>query len=53
MTEPIPHLAYVGDADIGEDSNISAATVFVNYDGQDKHRTVDGQDVRIEATPCW
>ena len=43
----VPHLSYVGDADIGEDSNIGAATVFVNYDGQDKHRTVVGRDVRI------
>ena len=37
----IPHLSYVGDAEIGERSNIGAATVFVNYDGVDKHRTVD------------
>lgn len=43
----VPHLSYVGDADIGAGSNIGAATVFVNYDGQDKHRTVVGRDVRI------
>ena len=43
----VPHLSYVGDAEIGEGSNIGAATVFVNYDGQDKHRTVVGRDVRI------
>ena len=43
----VPHLSYVGDAQIGEGSNIGAATVFVNYDGQDKHRTVVGRDVRI------
>jgi bifunctional UDP-N-acetylglucosamine pyrophosphorylase/glucosamine-1-phosphate N-acetyltransferase len=43
----IPHLSYVGDAEIGERSNIGAATVFVNYDGVDKHRTVIGDDVRI------
>jgi bifunctional UDP-N-acetylglucosamine pyrophosphorylase/glucosamine-1-phosphate N-acetyltransferase len=43
----VPHLSYVGDATIGERSNIGAATVFVNYDGQDKHRTVVGDDVRI------
>jgi bifunctional UDP-N-acetylglucosamine pyrophosphorylase/glucosamine-1-phosphate N-acetyltransferase len=43
----VPHLSYVGDATIGERSNIGAATVFVNYDGQDKHRTAVGDDVRI------
>ncbi len=43
----VPHLSYVGDAQIGEGANIGAATVFVNYDGQDKHRTVVGRDVRI------
>lgn len=43
----VPHLSYVGDADIGEGSNIGAATVFVNYDGVAKHRTVVGEHVRI------
>jgi bifunctional UDP-N-acetylglucosamine pyrophosphorylase/glucosamine-1-phosphate N-acetyltransferase len=43
----IPHLSYVGDAEIGEGSNIGAATVFVNYDGVAKHRTVVGKHVRI------
>jgi bifunctional UDP-N-acetylglucosamine pyrophosphorylase/glucosamine-1-phosphate N-acetyltransferase len=43
----IPHLSYVGDAQIGERSNIGAATVFVNYDGVEKHLTVIGDDVRI------
>ncbi len=43
----VPHLSYVGDAEIGEGTNIGAATVFVNYDGQEKHRTVVGRDVRI------
>lgn len=43
----VPHLSYVGDATIGEGTNIGAATVFVNYDGQEKHRTVVGRDVRI------
>jgi bifunctional UDP-N-acetylglucosamine pyrophosphorylase/glucosamine-1-phosphate N-acetyltransferase len=43
----VPHLSYVGDAEIGEGSNIGAATVFVNYDGVDKHRTVIGDHVRI------
>ena len=43
----VPHLSYVGDATIGTGSNIGAATVFVNYDGRDKHRTSVGDDVRI------
>jgi bifunctional UDP-N-acetylglucosamine pyrophosphorylase/glucosamine-1-phosphate N-acetyltransferase len=43
----VPHLSYVGDATIGQRSNIGAATVFVNYDGQAKHRTTVGDDVRI------
>ncbi len=43
----VPHLSYVGDADIGEGSNIGAATVFVNYDGVAKHRTTVGDHVRI------
>ena len=43
----IPHLTYVGDADIGDETNIGAATVFVNYDGVAKHRTVVGKHARI------
>ncbi|HVM26521.1 MAG TPA: bifunctional UDP-N-acetylglucosamine diphosphorylase/glucosamine-1-phosphate N-acetyltransferase GlmU [Mycobacteriales bacterium] len=43
----VPHLSYVGDATIGVGSNIGAATVFVNYDGRDKHRTTVGDDVRV------
>jgi len=43
----VPHLSYVGDAAIGEGTNIGAATVFVNYDGVNKHRTVIGDAVRI------
>jgi bifunctional UDP-N-acetylglucosamine pyrophosphorylase / glucosamine-1-phosphate N-acetyltransferase len=43
----IPHLSYVGDATIGEHSNIGAASVFVNYDGVTKRRTVVGSHVRM------
>ena len=43
----VPHLTYVGDADIGAGSNIGAATVFVNYDGVAKHHTAVGDHVRI------
>jgi bifunctional UDP-N-acetylglucosamine pyrophosphorylase / glucosamine-1-phosphate N-acetyltransferase len=38
----VPHLTYVGDATIGESANIGAGTVFVNYDGVDKHQTTVG-----------
>jgi bifunctional UDP-N-acetylglucosamine pyrophosphorylase/glucosamine-1-phosphate N-acetyltransferase len=43
----VPHLSYVGDATIGVGTNIGAATVFVNYDGVDKHHTEIGDHVRI------
>jgi bifunctional UDP-N-acetylglucosamine pyrophosphorylase / glucosamine-1-phosphate N-acetyltransferase len=42
----VPHLTYVGDADIGEHSNIGASSVFVNYDGTSKQRTTVGSHVR-------
>jgi len=41
----VPHLTYVGDADIGEHSNIGAATIFANYDGVAKHHTTIGPHV--------
>ena len=43
----VPHLSYVGDAEIGEGSNIGAGTIFANYDGVNKHRTVVGKHVRV------
>jgi bifunctional UDP-N-acetylglucosamine pyrophosphorylase/glucosamine-1-phosphate N-acetyltransferase len=43
----VPHLSYVGDATIGERTNVGASTVTVNYDGYEKHKTVIGDDVRI------
>ncbi|TFV62338.1 bifunctional UDP-N-acetylglucosamine diphosphorylase/glucosamine-1-phosphate N-acetyltransferase GlmU [Geodermatophilus sp. DF01-2] len=43
----VPHLSYVGDATIGRGANIGAATVFVNYDGVEKHHTTVGDHVRI------
>ena len=42
----VPHLTYVGDADIGDHSNIGASSVFVNYDGETKSRTTVGSHVR-------
>jgi hypothetical protein len=47
----VPHLSYVGDADIGEHSNIGAATVFANYDGAAKHHTTVGDHVRVGSVP--
>jgi bifunctional UDP-N-acetylglucosamine pyrophosphorylase/glucosamine-1-phosphate N-acetyltransferase len=43
----VPHLSYVGDATIGIETNIGAATIFVNYDGVQKHKTVVGDHVKI------
>lgn len=43
----VPHLSYVGDASIGAHTNIGAATVFLNYDGVAKHRSVVGDHVKI------
>ncbi|MEV3870884.1 bifunctional UDP-N-acetylglucosamine diphosphorylase/glucosamine-1-phosphate N-acetyltransferase GlmU [Streptomyces sp. NPDC049906] len=45
----VPHLSYVGDATIGDFTNIGAASVFVNYDGQDKHHTTVGSHCRTGA----
>jgi bifunctional UDP-N-acetylglucosamine pyrophosphorylase/glucosamine-1-phosphate N-acetyltransferase len=45
----VPHLTYVGDATIGKGVNIGAATVFVNYDGVAKHRSVIGDHARTGA----
>jgi bifunctional UDP-N-acetylglucosamine pyrophosphorylase / glucosamine-1-phosphate N-acetyltransferase len=42
----IPHLSYIGDADIGERSNLGAGTITANYDGRAKHRTTIGSGVR-------
>jgi bifunctional UDP-N-acetylglucosamine pyrophosphorylase / glucosamine-1-phosphate N-acetyltransferase len=42
----VPHLSYVGDATIGDHSNIGAASVFVNYDGVTKRRTTVGSHAR-------
>ena len=41
------HLAYIGDAEIGERVNVGAGTIICNYDGANKHKTVIGDDVFI------
>ncbi|RKN37736.1 bifunctional UDP-N-acetylglucosamine diphosphorylase/glucosamine-1-phosphate N-acetyltransferase GlmU [Streptomyces hoynatensis] len=45
----VPHLSYVGDATIGDHTNIGAATVFVNYDGEEKHHSSVGSYCRTGA----
>jgi bifunctional UDP-N-acetylglucosamine pyrophosphorylase / glucosamine-1-phosphate N-acetyltransferase len=41
------HLAYLGDGDIGERANVGAGTIFCNYDGFNKHKTVIGAEAFI------
>jgi bifunctional UDP-N-acetylglucosamine pyrophosphorylase / glucosamine-1-phosphate N-acetyltransferase len=43
----VPHLAYVGDADVGAGTNLGAGTITANYDGFRKHRTTIGKGARI------
>jgi bifunctional UDP-N-acetylglucosamine pyrophosphorylase/glucosamine-1-phosphate N-acetyltransferase len=45
----VPHLSYVGDADIGEGTNIGAGTIFANYDGVNKHHTSVGKGAKTGA----
>ena len=43
----VPHLAYVGDAEVGARANLACGVITVNYDGYDKHRTVVGEDAFV------
>jgi bifunctional UDP-N-acetylglucosamine pyrophosphorylase / glucosamine-1-phosphate N-acetyltransferase len=45
----VPHLSYLGDADVGDETNIGAATITANYDGFRKHRTKIGNRVRTSV----
>lgn len=45
----VPHLSYIGDADVGEGTNLGAATITANYDGRAKHRTTIGKRVRTSV----
>jgi bifunctional UDP-N-acetylglucosamine pyrophosphorylase/glucosamine-1-phosphate N-acetyltransferase len=45
----VPHLSYIGDADIGEDTNLGASTITANYDGTRKHRTTIGDRVKTSV----
>jgi bifunctional UDP-N-acetylglucosamine pyrophosphorylase / glucosamine-1-phosphate N-acetyltransferase len=42
----VPHLSYIGDADVGDRSNLGASTITANYDGRKKHRTKLGKSVK-------
>ncbi|AGB40118.1 UDP-N-acetylglucosamine diphosphorylase/glucosamine-1-phosphate N-acetyltransferase [Halobacteroides halobius DSM 5150] len=43
----VPHLSYIGDTTIGEKTNVGAGSITANYDGQDKHKTVIGDNTFI------
>ncbi len=45
----VPHLSYIGDAEIGEDTNIGAGTITANYDGYRKHRTSIGARAKVSV----
>jgi bifunctional UDP-N-acetylglucosamine pyrophosphorylase / glucosamine-1-phosphate N-acetyltransferase len=45
----VPHLSYIGDADIGEGTNLGASTITANYDGYRKHRTTIGDHVKTSV----
>ena len=45
----VPHLSYIGDADVGPGTNLGASTITANYDGRNKHRTTIGARVRTSV----
>jgi bifunctional UDP-N-acetylglucosamine pyrophosphorylase/glucosamine-1-phosphate N-acetyltransferase len=45
----VPHLSYIGDADVGPGTNLGASTITANYDGRAKHRTTIGAHVRTSV----
>jgi bifunctional UDP-N-acetylglucosamine pyrophosphorylase/glucosamine-1-phosphate N-acetyltransferase len=45
----VPHLSYIGDADVGEGTNLAAATITANYDFKKKNRTTIGDRVRTSV----
>jgi bifunctional UDP-N-acetylglucosamine pyrophosphorylase / glucosamine-1-phosphate N-acetyltransferase len=49
----VPHLSYIGDADIGRDTNIGAGSITANYDGRDKHRTTIGDGVKVSVDTAF
>lgn len=49
----VPHLSYVGDADVGEGANVGAGSITANYDGREKHRTTIGARARISVDTAF
>jgi bifunctional UDP-N-acetylglucosamine pyrophosphorylase/glucosamine-1-phosphate N-acetyltransferase len=49
----VPHLSYIGDADVGEQTNIGAGNITANYDGRTKHRTRIGDRVRTSVDTAF
>jgi bifunctional UDP-N-acetylglucosamine pyrophosphorylase/glucosamine-1-phosphate N-acetyltransferase len=49
----VPHLSYVGDAEVGPRANVGAGTITANYDGREKHRTVLGADVKTGSNSVF
>jgi bifunctional UDP-N-acetylglucosamine pyrophosphorylase/glucosamine-1-phosphate N-acetyltransferase len=49
----VPHLSYIGDAEIGDGSNIGAGTITANYDGREKHRTTIGSRVKVSVDTAF
>jgi bifunctional UDP-N-acetylglucosamine pyrophosphorylase / glucosamine-1-phosphate N-acetyltransferase len=49
----VPHLSYIGDADVGEGTNIGAGNITANYDGRNKHRTTIGSGVRTSVDTAF
>jgi bifunctional UDP-N-acetylglucosamine pyrophosphorylase / glucosamine-1-phosphate N-acetyltransferase len=49
----VPHLSYIGDADVGEGTNIGAGNITANYDGRNKHRTTIGSHVKTSVDTAF
>ncbi len=49
----VPHLSYIGDADIGPGTNIGAGNITANYDGRNKHRTTIGAGVKTSVDTAF
>jgi bifunctional UDP-N-acetylglucosamine pyrophosphorylase / glucosamine-1-phosphate N-acetyltransferase len=49
----VPHLSYIGDADIGPGTNIGAGNITANYDGKNKHRTTIGANVKTSVHTAY
>jgi bifunctional UDP-N-acetylglucosamine pyrophosphorylase/glucosamine-1-phosphate N-acetyltransferase len=49
----VPHLSYIGDADVGENTNIGAGNITANYDGRSKHRTTIGSNVKTSVDTAF